>query len=118
PTNLAAAGERADYANRQAVRENGQASKDVLLPSDNTAASFWITNPDNAHRDNVAAGSDSNGFWMSLPGHPNDKLAGTELSANTSPRPTPFREFNGHVAHSNYDSFMFDRNIAGNNPFS
>ena len=47
PTNLAAAGERADYNDRQAVRTNGQASKDVLLPSDNTASTFWITNPDN-----------------------------------------------------------------------
>jgi G8 domain-containing protein len=47
PTNLAAAGESADYENRQGVRSNGQASKDVLLPSDNTASTFWITNPDN-----------------------------------------------------------------------
>jgi cell migration-inducing and hyaluronan-binding protein len=117
PTNLAAAGERADYANRQAVRENGQASKDVLLPSDNTAASFWITNPDNTYRDNVAAGSDANGFWMSLPEHPNGKFEGTEISKATWPRRTPFREFKGNVAHSNYDGFMFDRNIAANNTF-
>ena len=34
PTNLAAAGERPDYQNRQAVRENGQNATDVLLPSD------------------------------------------------------------------------------------
>ena len=31
PTVLAAAGESADFDNRQAVRANGQASKDVLL---------------------------------------------------------------------------------------
>ncbi len=117
PTNLAAAGERPDYANRQAVRENGQASKDVLLPSDNTAASFWITNPDNTYRDNVAAGSDANGFWMSLPEHPNGKFEGSEISKATWPRRTPFREFKGNVAHSNYDAFMFDRNIAANNTF-
>src|SRR6187402_125785 len=117
PTNLAAAGERADYANRQAVRENGQASKDVLLPSDNTAASFWITNPDNTFRDNVAAGSDVTGFWMSLPEHPNGKFEGSEISKATWPRRTPFREFKGNVAHSNYDSFMFDRNINVNNTF-
>ena len=80
-------------------------------------ASYWITNPDNTFRDNVAAGSDSNGFWMSLPEHPNGKFAGTEISANTWPRRTPFKEFNGNVAHSNYDSFMFDRNIAVNNTF-
>ena len=63
------------------------------------------------YRDNVAAGSDSNGFWMSLPEHPNGQFEGTEISKNTWPRRTPFREFKGNVAHSNYDAFMFDRNI-------
>src|SRR5262245_45312464 len=106
PTNLAAAGE-------SRAGTNGQASKDVLLPSDNTAATFWITNPDNTYRDNVAAGSDSNGFWMSLPEHPIGKFEGTEISKATWPRRTPFREFKGNVAHSNYDSFMFDRNVNG-----
>jgi cell migration-inducing and hyaluronan-binding protein len=110
PTNLAASGETRNGT-------NGQQSKDVLLPSDNTAASFWITNPDNVYRDNVAAGSDSNGFWMSLPEHPNGKFEGSEISAKTWPRRTPFREFKGNVAHSNYDAFMFDRNIAANNTF-
>src|SRR6186713_2318783 len=104
PTNLAARGETRNGT-------NGQQSKDVLLPSDNTAASFWITNPDNTFRDNVAAGSDSNGFWMSLPEHPNGKFDGTEISKATWPKRTPFREFKGNVAHSNYDAFMFDRNI-------
>src|SRR4026209_942874 len=106
PTNLAASG-----APRNGT--NGQQSKDVLLPSDNTVASYWITNPDNTFRDNVAAGSDSNGFWMSLPEHPNGKFEGTEISAKTWPRRTPFREFKGNVSHSNYDAFMFDRNITG-----
>ena len=117
PTRLAAAGESANFDDRQAVRANGQASKDVLLPSDNTVSTFWITNPDNVYRDNVAAGSDSNGFWMSLPEHPNGKFEGTEISAKTWPRRTPFREFKGNVAHSNYDAFMFDRNINVNNTF-
>jgi len=117
PTRLAAAGESANFDDRQAVRANGQASKDVLLPSDNTVSTFWITNPDNVYRDNVAAGSDSNGFWMSLPEHPNGKFEGTEISAKTWPRRTPFREFKGNVAHSNYDGFMFDRNINVNNTF-
>ncbi|MEO5923142.1 MAG: G8 domain-containing protein [Bryobacteraceae bacterium] len=111
PTNLAASGE-------PRMGTNGQQSKDVLLPSDNTAASYWITNPDNTYRDNVAAGSDSNGFWMSLPEHPNGKFEGTEISAKTWPRRTPFREFKGNVSHSNFDAFMFDRNIAANNTFS
>ena len=111
PTNLAAAGEVFPGG------RNGQQSKEVLLPSDNTVASFWITNPDNVYRDNVAAGSDSNGFWMSLPEHPNGKFEGSEVSRNTWPRNMRLREFKGNVAHSNYDGFMFDRNIAANNTF-
>ena len=117
PTNLAAAGERPDYDNRNALRQNGQNSTDVLLPSDNTVASFWITNPDNTYRDNVAAGSDANGFWMSLPEHPNGAFLDSDDSMATWPRRTPFREFSGNVAHSNFDGFMFDRNIAANNTF-
>jgi cell migration-inducing and hyaluronan-binding protein len=110
PTNLAASGE-------PRMGTNGQQSEDVLLPSDNTVSSYWITNPDNSYVDNVAAGSDANGFWMSLPEHPNGQFVGTEISANTWPRRTKFREFRGNVAHSNYDGFMFDRNINPDNTF-
>jgi len=117
PTNLAAAGEMENFDERQAVRMNGQQSEDVLLPSDNTVATFWITNPDNVYRDNVAAGSDANGFWLSLPEHPNGQFLGTEISANTWPRRMNIREFKGNVAHSNYDGFMFDRNINADNTF-
>ena len=87
----------------------GQDAKDVLLPSDNTASSFWITNPNNIYRDNVAAGSDSTGFWFALPQNPTGKFEGTELSRNTWPRRMPIREFKGNVAHSTFDSFMLDR---------
>jgi hypothetical protein len=48
----------------------GQAATDILIPSDNTASTFWITNPDNVYRDNVAAGSEATGFWIALPQHP------------------------------------------------
>jgi G8 domain len=118
PTNLAASGEASfSYENRAAGRQSGQQSKDVLLPSDNTVASYWITNPDNIYRDNVAAGSDANGFWMSLPEHPNGAFEGTDQSKSTWPRNMTLREFKGNVAHSNYDGFMMDRNINANNTF-
>src|SRR5579864_2323467 len=96
----------------------GQDAKDILIPSDNTASTFWITNPDNIYRDNVAAGSDSTGFWFALPEHPTGKFEGTEISAKTSPRRTRVREFKGNVAHSNYDSFMFDRNVGPDGHFA
>src|SRR5579875_169272 len=87
----------------------GQNAKDILIPSDNTASTFWITNPDNIYRDNVAAGSDATGFWFALPEHPTGKFEGTEISAKTWPRRTRVREFKGNTAHSNFDGFMMDR---------
>src|SRR5437667_1542016 len=62
----------------------GQNAKDILIPSDNTASTFWITNPDNIYRDNVAAGAEATGFWFALPEHPTGKFGGTELSAKPS----------------------------------
>ncbi len=47
PTNLAANGENNyTYEDRLAVRKVSFSGKDTLLPSDNTVASYWITNPD------------------------------------------------------------------------
>ena len=117
PTNLAANGERdATYANRQAYREMSFHG-DTLLPSDNTVAAYWITNPDNSFIDNVAAGSDENGFWLSLPEHPQGAFKDAEVSKTIWPRRTPLRTFRGNVAHSNFDGFMFDRNIYEDNTF-
>ncbi|WP_336980374.1 G8 domain-containing protein [Altererythrobacter fulvus] len=87
----------------------GQASKHVLIPSDNTVSTFWITNPDNTYRDNVAAGSDQIGFWMAFPQHPTGQFEGTEISKKTWPGRTKVREFSGNTAHSNFDGFMLDR---------
>src|SRR6187455_566062 len=118
PSNLAANGDN-DYAyeNRMDVRKISFGGKDTLLPSDNTVSSFWITNPDNVYRDNVAAGSDENGFWLSLPEHPNGQFQDTEISKATWPRRTKIREFRNNTAHSNFDGFMFDRNINVDNTF-
>ena len=99
-------------SDRRAARTSitaGQNAKDVLLPSDNTASTFWITNPDNVYRDNVAAGSDATGFWFALPEHPTGKFEGTEISKTTWPRRTKVREFKGNTSHSNFDGFMGDR---------
>ena len=108
PTNLGVPGERG---------VNGQNSSNVLLPSDNTAATFWITNPSNDYIGNVAAGSDSTGFWFSLPEHPIGAFEGTERSTITWPRRMPQGEFRGNVSHSNFDGLMFDRNVSPNNTF-
>jgi hypothetical protein len=115
PTNLTPFGATSDGLN---FKTTGQDSKDVLIPSDNTVSSFWITNPDNTYRDNVAAGSDSTGFWFAFPEHPTGKFEGTEISKATWPRRMKFREFKGNVAHSNHDSFMGDRAPQANGRFA
>lgn len=74
--------------------------EDGLLPTDARPATFWITNPDNTLRDNVAAGSDGFGFWYALPRHP----TGLSEDDEVWPRRTPLREFSGNVAHSNAQS--------------
>ncbi len=109
PTNLGVPGESGGV--------EGQRSEHVLLPSDNTVATYWITNPSNDYIDNVAAGSDAIGFWFSLPEHPNGAFLGTEISRNTWPRRMPQGEFRGNVAHSNFDGLMYDRNINEDNTF-
>jgi len=114
PTNLAANGER--DSNRQNYRERSFHGN-TLLPSDNTVAAYWITNPDNSFIDNVAAGSDENGFWLSLPEHPQGAFKDSAVSKTIWPRRTPLRAFRGNVAHSNFDGFMFDRNIYEDNTF-
>jgi cell migration-inducing and hyaluronan-binding protein len=65
----------------------------------------------------VAAGSDENGFWMSLPEHPNGAFEDSDTAKAVWPRRTALREFRGNVAHSNFDGFMFDRNINNDNTF-
>ncbi len=64
PTNLGPEGEGGGPGSGAA----GQRAKNILIPSDNTASSFWITNPDNTYIDNVAAGSEATGFWYALTG--------------------------------------------------
>jgi hypothetical protein len=116
PVNLAANGELV-AENPGAQRKISFSGKDTLLPSDNTVASYWITNPDNSFIDNVAAGSDENGFWLSVPMHPQGQFLGTEVARNIWPRRTRLRAFRGNVAHSNFDGFMIDRHINEDNTF-
>src|SRR5215470_6869430 len=119
PTNLAANGENrgSNSLNRATYRADSMSGKDTLLPSDNTVTAYWITNPDNVFIDNVAAGSDENGFWWALPEHPQGKFEGAEISKAIWPRRTRMAEFRGNVAHSSYDGFMLDRNINLENVF-
>lgn len=118
PMNLAANGERdASYADRAAFTKASFHGGHTLLPSDNTVAAFWITNPDNSYVDNVAAGSDQVGFWLSVPEHPNGAFLGSKASLGIWPRRTLLRDFSRNTAHSNFDGFLIDRHIDPDNTF-
>ena len=66
-------------------------------PSDRQASVFWISNPDNTVRDNVAAGADDTGFWLGFPEHP----IGFSSTNAVWPRRTALRDFTGNTSHSN-----------------
>jgi cell surface hyaluronidase len=76
----------------------------ALLPTDNQPATFWITNPNNTWRGNVAAGSQAFGFWFAMPEHPTGLSRSATNDQLVWPRYTPLGEFSGNVAHSNDDT--------------
>ena len=75
----------------------------ALLPTDQTPATFWISNPDNTIRNNVAAGSDGSGFWYDPPLHPTGLSKSATNDLQVWPRRTPLREFSGNLTHSDAD---------------
>ncbi|MFC4426232.1 G8 domain-containing protein [Deinococcus navajonensis] len=79
-------------------RPNSKLGETPLLPSDKRAAAFWITNPANTVKGNVAAGVEGVGFWYALPEHPTG--LGAANGAGTWPRRTPLGTFDGNIAHS------------------
>jgi cell migration-inducing and hyaluronan-binding protein len=68
-----------------------------LLESDQTPATFWISNPTNDFVGNAAAGADGNGFWYDLP----EKPTGSFATSSLRPRQSPMGTFADNVAHSN-----------------
>lgn len=79
-----------------------------VIPTDNQAASFWITNPANDFVGNVAAGSENTGIWVALPQHPTGASRNAQNDANVWPRHTALGEFRGNVAHSNWNGVFVD----------
>lgn len=81
-----------------------------VIPTDSEPATFWITNPANTLRNNVAAGSEwANGFWLAFPKHPTGASRTAETDKTVWPDLTPLGEFSGNVAHSNSNGLLVDR---------
>ena len=67
--------------------------------TDTNPSSFWITNPTNHFIGNVAAGSQSTGFWFELKLRaPSNAL---EINQGSNPKTNPLGTFDDNVAHSN-----------------
>lgn len=82
-----------------------------VTPGDIRPAVFWVSNPDNIVRGNVAAGSDYYGFWYDLPIHPTGVAAqaADSYTRNLRPRRTPLGEFSGNTSHScEHDGLFVD----------
>ncbi len=61
------------------------------------ASGFWLTNPDNTVRGNLAGDAQGNGFWLSFPRKPGGDSAAVALL----PDRLRFGVFDDNIAHSN-----------------
>jgi hypothetical protein len=73
-----------------------------LIASDRSSfrrgpSGFWLTNPDNTVRGNVAADTEGNGFWLAFP----DQPLGVNKRVPIRPVHLPLGIFSHNVAHSN-----------------
>jgi hypothetical protein len=67
-----------------------------LLESDKEPSVFWITNPANTFRNNVAAGTEGRGYWLAF----SDRTKGLSSGEPNRPRFTPLTLFDKNAAHS------------------
>jgi len=79
------------------IPDNGMNGKET----DDDASTFWMTNPSNSWTGNVAAGSESNGFWLEL--RSSVRGPNPEEFEDMRPREDPLTLFSNNVAHSNRD---------------
>ncbi|XP_041366846.1 protein DDB_G0287365-like [Gigantopelta aegis] len=81
---------------------------DVAKPFCDSIATFWITHPNNYIRNNVAAGSDKNGFQFSVAKEPlgpsKQRQLERGLVTKDSAMYTKITEFKNNVAHSNVNN--------------
>jgi G8 domain len=88
-----------------------------VIETDGEPANFWMQNPNNVFRNNVAAGAQyGHGFWFDLPKWPTGNFEncrtctsprgmvaggdGTQYPSDRKLWGTPFGEFTGNTAHS------------------
>ena len=67
-----------------------------MLNSDATPASFYVSNPANTFTNNVAAGSEENGWWFNLNAYP----SGSSYTTAYCPQGVMLTKFAYNKAHS------------------
>ncbi|XP_050412508.1 protein DDB_G0287365 [Patella vulgata] len=86
--------------------------KGKILTSDSQPATFFMTNPKNHLRNNVAAGSEGHGIWYVFPDEPYGPSLGLGFMQMYESQHTPYEEWNNNVAHSNeIDGFFADNKV-------
>ncbi|XP_041366847.1 cell surface hyaluronidase-like [Gigantopelta aegis] len=88
----------------------------------NALSTFWITHPNNYIRNNVAAGSDKNGFQLIVAKEPLGPSKARQLVrglvTRLSAKFTKVTEFNNNVAHSNVNRGLFFDDFISNGEMS
>ncbi len=79
-------------------------------------ASFWITNPNNEIRDNVAAGTEGTGFWFIFPKTVMGHSLHEDYLKDRIPYQTDLDVFDGNTAHSCGSAFDVNDSIYFNEP--
>jgi hypothetical protein len=73
--------------------------------TDDTPATFWITNPSNEWEGNVATGSQGHAFWMQLRPEPRGPHT-MDTPEDFNPQTMPLTMFRNNVAHSNMEQAL------------
>jgi len=84
--------------------------------TDNSPATFWITNPSNSFSGNVAAGSEGSGYWFEMRTAVRGPSAMTAEAEGMKPHLMDLRLFDGNSAHSNYETGLKTYPGAGYSP--
>lgn len=77
------------------VRDPGSGFR--IKTNDQEASGFWLVNPNNKIRHNIASDCDGRGFWNSF----NDVPLGLSRQVSVEPRFIVVDEFDDNIAHSN-----------------
>jgi hypothetical protein len=75
-----------------------------FLEHDGEASGFWLTNPDNTVRGNIAADAWGKGFWLAYP----RQTLGLNQAVDLQPRYMPFGIFEDNISHSNREGIHLD----------